>query len=126
MKSQSVTKTFADNQEGEQVWQENSLFQFSQNCLSWYPPPPPDVKCLVYTVKIVLPRRQIWIRQNEKKKKIHITLQGLALETDSILRCISFYKVFISIYEVSNSFLNCISTPGACPEAFWTHRLCAE
>lgn len=24
MKSQSATKTFADNKEGEQVWQENS------------------------------------------------------------------------------------------------------
>lgn len=30
MKSQSVTKIFADNQEGEQVWQENGIFQFSQ------------------------------------------------------------------------------------------------
>lgn len=62
MKSQSVTKTFADNKEREQVWQENNLFQFSQKCLSWYPPPLPGVKCLVYTVNIVILYRQTWMQ----------------------------------------------------------------
>lgn len=59
-------------------------------------------------------------------KKIQITLHCLALMADSIPLFISFYKVFRSIYEVSNPIFNCISNPGACPEAFWTHRLCAE
>lgn len=45
---------------------------------------------------------------------------------ESILLFISFYKVFVRIYEVSNLFFNCISNPRACLEAFWTHRLCAE
>jgi hypothetical protein len=48
-------KTFADNKEGEQIWQKSGLFQFSQKCLSWYPPALSNVKYLVYTVNIVNP-----------------------------------------------------------------------
>lgn len=59
-------------------------------------------------------------------KKIQITLQCLAFMTNSIIVFISFFQVFISIYEVSSPFFNCMCNPRACPEAFWTHRLCAE
>lgn len=54
------------------------------------------------------------------------TIQCLALIISIILLFISLYKVLTSIFEISSPFFNCIINPGACPEAFWTYRLCVE